>query len=89
MLNQIFIVLVDWNKSLWVDILINLGTLLSQFWANQYLLLFFNAVFLNKALTNFKLEGEVEDNRAKWGDFWEKLMPINRNIVCWSYPSQI
>jgi hypothetical protein len=24
---------------------------------------------------------EVEDNREKLGDFWEKLMAINRNIV--------
>ena len=23
----------------------------------------------------------VEDNREKWGDFWEKLITINRNIV--------
>jgi hypothetical protein len=23
----------------------------------------------------------VEDNRKKWGDFWEKLITINRNIV--------
>jgi hypothetical protein len=28
-------------------------------------------------------QGEVEDNRKKWGDFWEKLMVINRNIVLW------
>ena len=45
-----------------------------------------------RALTTFKLEGkvtshsessqgEVEDNREKWGDFWEKLIAINRNIV--------
>jgi len=45
-----------------------------------------------RALTTLKLEGEVtslsgsshgevEDNRKKWGDFWEKLMVINRNIV--------
>jgi hypothetical protein len=26
-------------------------------------------------------QGEVEDNREKWGDFWEKLIVINRNIV--------
>jgi len=24
-------------------------------------------------------EGEVEDSREKWGDFWEKLMAIIRN----------
>jgi hypothetical protein len=23
----------------------------------------------------------VEENREKWGDFWEKLIAINRNIV--------
>jgi hypothetical protein len=45
-----------------------------------------------RALTTFKLEGEVTslsessqrevgDNREKWGDFWEKLIVINRNIV--------
>jgi len=49
-------------------------------------------------LTTFKLEGkvtslsgssqgEVEDNREKWGDFWGKLMVINRNIVLfWKLP---
>ena len=26
-------------------------------------------------------QGEVEDNREKCGDFWEKLMLINQNIV--------
>jgi hypothetical protein len=46
---------------------------------------------LFRALTTFKLEGEVTslsessqgevgDNREKWGDFWE-LIAINRNIV--------
>ena len=25
-------------------------------------------------------QGEVGDNREKWGDFWEKLIVINRNI---------
>jgi hypothetical protein len=41
-----------------------------------------------RALTTFKLEGEVtslskssqrevEENREKWGDFWEKLIAIN------------
>jgi hypothetical protein len=25
-------------------------------------------------------QGEVEDNREKWGDFWEKLNAIIRNI---------
>jgi hypothetical protein len=45
-----------------------------------------------RAPTTFKLEGEVTslsessqgevgDNREKWGDFWEKLIAINRNIV--------
>ena len=45
-----------------------------------------------RAPTTFKLEGEVTslsessqgemgDNREKWGDFWEKLIVINRNIV--------
>jgi hypothetical protein len=48
--------------------------------------------FKEKALTTFKLEGEVtslsgssqgevEDNREKWGAFWEKLMSINQNII--------
>jgi hypothetical protein len=43
-----------------------------------------------RALTTFKLEGEVtslsessqgevEDNKEKWGDFWEKLIVINSN----------
>jgi len=47
---------------------------------------------LIRVLTTFKLEGEVtslsdtsqrevEDNRKKWGDFWEKLMVINQNFV--------
>jgi hypothetical protein len=46
----------------------------------------------NRAPTTFKLEGEVTslsessqgevgDNREKWGVFWEKLIVINRNIV--------
>jgi hypothetical protein len=46
----------------------------------------------SRAPTTFKLEGEVTshsessqgevgDNREKWGDFWEKLIVINRNIV--------
>jgi hypothetical protein len=26
-------------------------------------------------------QGEVGDNREKWGDFWEKSIAINRNIV--------
>jgi hypothetical protein len=26
-------------------------------------------------------QGEVGDNREKWGDFWEKLIAISRNIV--------
>jgi hypothetical protein len=26
-------------------------------------------------------QGEVGDNREKWGDFWEKSIVINRNIV--------
>jgi hypothetical protein len=26
-------------------------------------------------------QGEVGDNREKWGDFWEKLIVMNRNIV--------
>jgi hypothetical protein len=45
-----------------------------------------------RAPTTFKLEGEVTslsessqgevgDNREKWGDFWEKIIAINRNIV--------
>ena len=44
------------------------------------------------APTTFKLEGEVTslsessqgevgENREKWGDFWEKSIVINRNIV--------
>ena len=46
----------------------------------------------HRLLTTFKLEGEetslsgsakgeVDDNREKWGDFWEKLMVINGHIV--------
>jgi hypothetical protein len=34
----------------------------------------------------------VEDNREKWGDFREKLIVFNWNIVSWplwSYPAQI
>jgi hypothetical protein len=56
-----------------------------------------------RAPTTFKLEGEVTslsessqgevgDNREKWGDFWEKLIAINRNIVSrplWRYHAQI
>ena len=56
-----------------------------------------------RAPTTFKLEGEVTsvsessqgevgDNREKWGDFWEKLIAINWNILSrplWSYPAQI
>jgi hypothetical protein len=45
-----------------------------------------------RAPTTFKLEGEVAslsgssqgevgDNREKWGDFWDKLIAINQNIV--------
>jgi hypothetical protein len=26
-------------------------------------------------------QGEVEDKRGKWGDFWEKLTAINQNIA--------
>jgi hypothetical protein len=47
---------------------------------------------INRAPTTFKLEaevtslsersqGEVGDNREKWGDCWEKSIAINRNIV--------
>jgi hypothetical protein len=46
----------------------------------------------SRAPTTFKLEGEVTflsessqgevgDNRKKWGDFWEKSIAINQNIV--------
>ena len=46
----------------------------------------------HRALIIFKIEGEVispsgsakgevENNIVKWGDFWEKLMVINGNIV--------
>jgi hypothetical protein len=46
----------------------------------------------NSLLPTFKLEGEttslsessqgeVGDNKEKWGDFWEKLIAINRNIL--------
>jgi hypothetical protein len=34
----------------------------------------------------------VDDNREKWGDFWEKLMVINGHIVLrpfWSYPDKL
>ena len=52
---------------------------------------FWNYSLSRRALTTFKLEEEVtslskssqeevEDNREKWGDFWEKLIAI-RNIV--------
>ena len=52
----------------------------------------FTNYMLVRALTTFTLEGEVtslsessqgevEDNREKWVDFWEKLMAINQNIV--------
>jgi hypothetical protein len=37
-------------------------------------------------------QGEVGDNKEKWGDFWEKLIAINRNIVSrplWRCPAQI
>jgi hypothetical protein len=48
---------------------------------------FWNYPLSRRALTTFKLEeevtslskssqGEVEDNREKWGDFWEKLIAI-------------
>jgi hypothetical protein len=26
-------------------------------------------------------QGDVEDHREKWGDFWEKLMVFNQNIA--------
>jgi hypothetical protein len=26
-------------------------------------------------------QGEVEDNREKWGDLWEKSIAINSNII--------
>jgi hypothetical protein len=26
-------------------------------------------------------QGEVGDNREKWGDFWEKSIAINQNVV--------
>jgi hypothetical protein len=46
----------------------------------------------SRAPTTFKLEvevtslsessqGEVGYNKEKWGDFWEKSIAINRNIV--------
>ena len=38
-------------------------------------------LLLFRALTTFKLEGDVEDNGEKRGDFLEKLIAINRNIV--------
>ena len=52
-----------------------------------------------RALTTFKLEGEVTslsessqeevgDNREKWGEFCEKLIAINRNIVINFQPSR-
>ena len=52
----------------------------------------FICMYNTRAPTTFKLEGEVtslsessqgevEDNREKWGDFWEKLIAINQNIV--------
>jgi hypothetical protein len=49
-------------------------------------------IYTCRALTTFKLEGkdtvlsetsqgEAEDNREKWGDFREKLIVKNQNIV--------
>jgi hypothetical protein len=32
-------------------------------------------------LLSEKSQGEVGDNREKWGHFWEKSIAINRNIV--------
>jgi hypothetical protein len=51
-----------------------------------------NELKLGRDPTTLKLEGEVTslsessqgevgDSREKWGDFWEKLIEINRNIV--------
>jgi hypothetical protein len=34
-----------------------------------------------RVLTTFKLEGEVKENGEKWGDFWEKLIVNNPNVV--------
>ena len=31
-------------------------------------------------------QGEVGDNREKWGDFWEKFIAINRNTANVSRP---
>jgi hypothetical protein len=49
-------------------------------------------LLLYRTLTTFKLEGEVtslsessqgevEDNKEKWGDIWEKLIAINRKKI--------
>jgi hypothetical protein len=48
--------------------------------------------FQNRVLFQGAAKGEVEDNRVKWGDFWEKLMVINGYIVLWplwSYPDKL
>ena len=47
MLNQIFIVLAQWNNSPWVDMSLHLDTL-SRFRANESFLLLLNAVYLVK-----------------------------------------
>ena len=50
---------------------------------------------MHRAPTTFKLEGEmtslsessqgeVGDNREKWGVFWEKLIVINFFSFCWT-----
>ena len=55
-----------------------------------------NELKLGRDPTTFKLEGEVtslsESSQGEVGDFWEKLIVINRNIVSrplWRYPAQI
>ena len=47
MLNQIFIVLAQWNNNPWVDMSLHLDTL-SRFRANESFLLLLNAVYLVK-----------------------------------------
>jgi hypothetical protein len=52
-------------------------------------------IIMHRAPTTFKLEGEmtslsessqgeVGDNREKWGVFWEKLIVIKFFSFCWT-----
>ena len=70
----------------------SMGSNISAYSSNRILCSHSYLECICMALTTFKLEGEmtslsessqgeVGDNREKWGDFWEKLIVINRNIV--------